>query len=75
MLRTKIKKDRFSSKLNLLIYRNYRKVDQIAKIYTFSSGKTNIVVFNLSKFKKYVQKGINFYNKKCLVKNFLEYAT
>lgn len=52
---------------HLLVYRNYKKVDQISKIFRNKNFKTIIVVYNKYKFKKYLFKGLNFFNKKCLL--------
>jgi hypothetical protein len=53
-----------NDKINYLIYRNYKRVDQFAKVYKFNKLKTRIVTINLLKFRRYIKKGINFYNKK-----------
>lgn len=64
MFRLKLKKNKHSDKLNLLVFNNYKRFDQIAKIYRINSSKTIIATFNIFKFKKYVIKGLNFYNKR-----------
>lgn len=67
MFRIKIEKK--NERIHYVIYRNYRKVDQLAKVYKNNSVNTKIVIINAFKFKKYVlKKGLIFYNKKCLKK-------
>lgn len=65
MFRIKIKRN--NERVHVLVYRNYKLVDQLAKIYKNSNSQTKIVVINSFKFKKYIlKKGLIFYNKKCL---------
>lgn len=69
MFRLKLIKDKNSERINLIVFKNYKKFDQLAKIYKLSSTKTKVIILNSLKFKKYVAKGLNFYNKKCLLLN------
>ena len=64
MFKLKLLKNKHSEKINLLVFSNYKRFDQLAKIYKVSSEKIIIVNFNILKFKKYIRKGLNFYNKK-----------
>ncbi len=72
MFKLKLFKNKHSEKINLLIFNNYKRFDQIAKIYKVNSTKIIVASFNIFKFKKYVRKGLNFYNKKIL-SFFLKY--
>ncbi len=66
MFRLKLIKDKNSEKVNLVVFKNYKRFDQLAKAYKLGSTKTMVVTFNSLKFKKYIKKGLNFFNKKCL---------
>jgi|LakMenE18May11ns_1017448.scaffolds.fasta_scaffold9670905_3 hypothetical protein len=67
MFRIKIIKK--NERIHYIIYRNYGRVDQLAKVYENNNKNTKIVVLNSFKFKKYIlKKGLVLYNKKCLKK-------
>lgn len=51
-------------KISIQVFRNYIKVDQLSKIYKNHKQKSMIVNFSSTKFKKYIKRGLNFYNKK-----------
>lgn len=72
MFKIKIISDK-SFRSHLLVFRNYKRVDQIAKSYLIGSNKSKIVTFNISKLKFYVKKGLNFYNKKLNLLNLYYY--